>query len=337
MTILNKLKKRKKLLITLLLIVMVIIAVYLLDFSKPKVSWGVTFSPEYAQNELGLDWKKTYLAILDDLKVDHLRLSAYWNWVEGEKDKFYYDDLDWQINEASKRNIKIILAVGRRLPRWPECHDPSWLASSSQSEIEARQLAFVENIVKRYDSNPNIIYWQIENEPFLKFFGKCPSLNRELLEKEIKFVKLFSSKPLLITDSGELSSWFPAGSSGADLLGTTLYRVVYNPRFGYFRWFLPPAFYSAKVKLLETFTPIKKVIVAELQAEAWHKEDKMLAEMTNQEAFESMDIKQFKSNINFSRRAGFSESYLWGVEWWYFLKEQKGDASFWEEAKKLWQ
>jgi hypothetical protein len=316
---------------------MVIISIYLLDFSKPKVSWGVTFSQEYAQNELGLDWKMAYLAILDDLKVDHLRLSAYWNQVEGEKDKFDYNDLDWQVAEASQRNVKIILAVGRRLPRWPECHDPSWLASSTQPEIEAKQLAFVESVVKRYDSNPNIIYFQVENEPFLKFFGKCPPLNKELLKQEIKLVKSLSSKPVLITDSGELSSWLEAGNSGADLLGTTLYRTVYNPQFGYFRWFLPPVFYSAKAGWLKVFSPMEKVIVAELQTEAWHKENRGLRDMTLSENSESMSLKQFKSNIIFTRRAGFAEVYLWGVEWWYYLKEQRSEDSFWQEAKKLWQ
>lgn len=330
-------KIKKIILLVCLLTVIVVIAVYLLDFSKSRISWGVTFSPEYAQNELGLDWRSAYLAILDDLKVDHVRLSAYWNQVEAEKGSLDYDDLDWQIAEAGQRDVKIILAVGRRLPRWPECHDPSWLASTTPQETKDKQLAFVENTVKRYESNPNIIYFQIENEPFLKYFGKCPPLDKELLKQEIKLVKSLTSKPVLVTDSGELSSWLEAGNSGADLLGTTLYRTVYNPQFGYFHWFLPPVFYSAKTGLIKMFSPIEKVIVAELQTEAWHKENKNLRDMTMSENSESMSLKQFRDNIVFSRRAGFAEIYLWGVEWWYYLKEQKGEAGYWQEAKKLWQ
>jgi len=337
MEILKNLKKRKKLLITLLLLVIVIISIYLLDFSRPKVAWGVTFSQDYAQYELGLDWKKTYLAILDDLKVDHLRLSAYWNQVEAEKDQFDYSDLDWQVNEASRRNVKIILAVGRRLPRWPECHDPGWIASSTRQENETKQLAYVENVVRRYDSNPNIIYWQVENEPFLKYFGQCPALDKEFLKREVKQVKSLTSKPVLITTSGELSFWTPAGDIGGDVLGTTLYRVVYSPKFGYFHWFLPPAFYFIRVEAVKLFTPMKKVIVAELQAEPWHKEGENLPQMTSQQYSQSLDLNQFKSNINFSRRAGFTESYLWGAEWWYYLKDKRHDDSFWQEAKKLWQ
>lgn len=337
MTLLKKIIKRKRLWVALLLAVVFIGSIYLLDFSPRQVSWGVTFSQEYAQYELGLDWKKTYLAILDDLKVDHLRLSAYWNHIESEKGSYDFTDLDWKISEANRRQVKMILAVGRRLPRWPECHDPSWLASSSQQEIEDRQLAFVEAAVRRYDSNPDIVYWQVENEPFLKYFGLCPQLDKEFLKREIKLVKSISSKPVLITDSGELSIWLPAGDSGADLLGTTLYRVVYSRQFGYFHWFLPPVYYAAKVRLLQVFTPIRKVIVAELQAEAWHKAGSNLSLMTPAETAESLSLKQFKSNINFSRRAGFDEAYLWGAEWWYMMKEQKGDDSYWQEAKKLWQ
>ena len=330
-------KLKKIILLVCLLLIVVIGSVYLLDFSKFQVSWGVTFSREYTQNELGLDWQETYLAILDDLKIDHLRLSAYWDYIENEKDRYDFADFDWQVAEASRRDVKLILAVGRRLPRWPECHDPAWLSSATTEEVEAKQLAFIEEVVKRYDSNQNVIYWQVENEPYLKFFGKCPPLDKEFLKKEIQLVKSLSDKPILITDSGELSFWLSAGESGADILGTTLYRVVYNERFGYLNYFFPPVFYTAKVWLLKALTPIEKVIVTELQAEAWHTEDKDLREMTNAEAFESLDLKQFRSNIKFARRAGFTEVYLWGVEWWYFLKTQRGDDSFWQEAKKLWQ
>lgn len=48
-----------------------------------------------------------------------------------------------------------------------------------------------------------------------------------------------------------------------------------------------------------------------------------------------MDFEDFKENINFARRAGFEEVYLWGVEWWHWLKEEASEPRFWEEARKL--
>ena len=102
------LKKHWLILTILLLLVLAIVIPYFLDFSGSKIAWGVTFSQPYTQNELGLNWQETYLAILDDLKVDHIRLSAYWNTIEKKQSEYDFADLDWQVNEASKRDVKII-------------------------------------------------------------------------------------------------------------------------------------------------------------------------------------------------------------------------------------
>ncbi|MFA6594169.1 MAG: hypothetical protein WCT16_02820 [Candidatus Buchananbacteria bacterium] len=309
---------------------------YFLYFTRPSMEWGVTFSSVYAQTELGLDWQKTYSAILDDLKVDNIRLSAYWNQLEAVKGRYDFKDLDWQVSEASKRQAQIVLAVGRRLPRWPECHDPEWLKDLTAIEAEEAQLKFVQAVVNRYKDNLQIKYFQVENEPFLSTFGICPSPNGPLLKEEIAQVKKLTSKPILVTDSGELSTWWPISHVGGDILGSTLYRVVYNQRVGYFRWFTPPAFYWLRVQLVKSLTPIQKVIVAELQAESWHKPNVNLAQMSLADHNLSMSLQQLKENISFTRRAGFDEAYLWGAEWWYYMKTERDYPGYWDEAKKLW-
>ena len=78
------------------------------ELSDDEVNFGVTFSNYYAM-ELGLDWKAAYLATLDDLGVKNLRLAAYWSEIEPENDAFNFDSLDFEINEAEKRNAKVIL------------------------------------------------------------------------------------------------------------------------------------------------------------------------------------------------------------------------------------
>ena len=319
----------------IIVLIGLVVSAYFLKFNQP-MNWGVTFSWPYAQNELGLDPREVYLAILDDLKVDRVRLSAYWNEVEVEKDKYDFTNLDWQVSEAQKRDVKVVLAVGRRLPRWPECHDPIWVSTTNAIEVEERQLKFVETTVNRYKKFDNILYWQVENEPYLSTFGICPPPNPVLLKSEIALVKKLSPKPVLVTDSGELSTWWPISHSGGDILGTTLYRVVYNPTIGYFRWFTPPFFYWARVELIKKLSPIDHVIVAELQGESWHKAGKNLAMMTIAEHNESMSVAQFKTNIDFTRRSGFDEAYLWGVEWWYLMKVKNNYPGYWDEAKKLW-
>ena len=164
-------KKMMIFVITLFLIVAFIVWLYQVDFGKGKtIEYGVTFSQKYAQ-KLNLDWQKMYLAILDDLKVRKLRLSAYWDLIEKEKDKYDFKDLDWQIDQAQKRQAKVILAIGHRLPRWPECHWPNWSYKLNKDKKQKQILKLLAIIVNRYKSNQTIIAWQVENEPYLRLLA----------------------------------------------------------------------------------------------------------------------------------------------------------------------
>ncbi|MEK7203719.1 MAG: beta-galactosidase [Patescibacteria group bacterium] len=304
------------------------------ELPQDQMVYGVTFSKPYAV-ELGLDWKEIYLAILDDLKVKNIRLIAYWPEVEPKEGKFDFRDLDFQINEAVKRNAKIILAVGRRLPRWPECHEPSWTLNQNLEVKNEKLLEYIEKTILRYKEVEAIKYWQVENEPFLMRFGICPKTNIEFLDKEIALVHSLDSRPVIISDNGEVSIWINARKR-ADVFGTTMYRVIWKKPFGYFRYPLPSTFFRfkdfvSKIFTGELFGQPKKVIVIELQAEPWGPE--VTTRLTLEEQFVSMDFEGFKGNIGYARRAGFKEVYLWGVEWWYWLKEKANEPRFWEFAK----
>ena len=96
-----------------------------------QVNYGVTFSNFHAE-ELGLDWKETYRALLDDLGVRKLRIPAYWPDVEPERDVYDFSILDYEIREARARDAEIILAVGRRLPRWPRARSGPAAPDSSR-------------------------------------------------------------------------------------------------------------------------------------------------------------------------------------------------------------
>jgi len=335
-----KIKINKKRLITILtLFFLLIIFIFLLfaaDFSfGHEPDWGVTFSRSYAL-DLQLDWRQAYLAILDDLKVNHVRLSAYWDEIEPQKDQYNFTDLDWQIQQATDRGVKIILAVGRRLPRWPECHDPGWIKHYPPQDTNDEILGMIRLLVERYQSNTQVVSWQVENEPLFAWFGFCPAPDKEFLKKEIALVKsLDQTRPVLITDTGELSNW-QAAADLTDVLGTTMYRVVWNKHFGFFRyWFVPPAFYHYKALLAAAFNPnLKQVMVTELQMEPWTG-DKSMTQLTLAEQEKSFDLSQFQSNIKFARKTGFKSVYLWGAEYWYWLK-LKGHSQIWQAAQELW-
>ena len=338
----DKITKNKKIffLIFAVSLVSIFFLVYLysftLDFSKGKnPEFGITFSKKYAQ-ELGLDWTQSYIAILHELKVENVRLIAYWDEIESIEGFYDFQDLDWQVSQASDRGIKIQLILGRRTPRWPECHDPHWLKEKTEKEKEQKLIAFVAEVINRYKNNKSIYLWQVENEPFLSTFGICPKLDKDLLIKEISKVKeLDSQRPILITDSGELSSWQPAASV-SDILGTTLYRIVWNKYLGFFDYFfLPPAFYRFKADITQFLHKnLSEVIVTELQMEPWTF-NKNMVDLTKEERDLSFTPQRFISNVDYVKRAGFKKVFFWGVEYWYWLK-LNNEPEIWNLAVKIW-
>src|SRR3989344_9024221 len=148
-------RKFRILLITIALIVAVFYVLSLRPLPE-KITYGVSFS-KFHSEELELNWKEVYLALLDDLNVRNFRFTAHWPNTEPEDGKFNFSELDFQMNEARKRDASVIMAVGRRLPGWPECHEPSWLsqlgsASSNQLSVFGKQeriLKYIEAVVNR--------------------------------------------------------------------------------------------------------------------------------------------------------------------------------------------
>lgn len=297
-----------------------------------KITWGVNFSQKHTEN-LGLNWQETYLALLDDLKVKNIKLISHWDLIEPEKDRYYFDDLDWQIKEAENRGAKILLVIGMKTGRWPECHIPNWAKDLSKEDQQRETLKLLEKIVLEYRERVSVWAWQVENEPFFPF-GECPWVDKNFLKKEIDLVKSLDSqsRPIVISDSGEGSLWVNAAKLG-DIVGTTLYKKVWFRQLGNYIYYpFPPTFYWRKAQLIEKIFD-KKVVVIELQAEPWG--PKLLYESPLEEQEKTMNLERFKANIEFAKKTGLDEFYLWGGEWWYWLKEKQNKPEIWQEAKKL--
>ena len=310
--------------------------IWLLSFGKiykqEELTYGVTFSAEQAKN-LGLNWQELFTKILDELKVKNLRLAAYWNLVEPENNNYQWGDLDWQINEASKRDAKIILAIGGRLPRWPECHYPGWTNNLQSAQKETETLEYIKNTIERYKDNKNIVAWQIENEPFLSHFGECPELDKVFLDQEIALVRSLDSRPVVVTDSGELSLWVFAARR-ADIFGTTMYRDTYSKVLKrYIHYPITPAFFRVKKNIVNWFAHPQEWLVIELQAEPWG--PKQFQDLSQVDRDRTMNLQKFKEMLEFARQAGFREFYLWGVEYWYWEKTKNDNPGIWNEAKSL--
>jgi len=335
--LLEKINK-KTLFIKFLAILLIIIGLAILALSQksevlsPGVEdYGVTFSHKAVRSDL--DWKMVYLAMLNELDVKYLRLPAYWDVLENSQGIFDYSDLDWQINEATKNDTKIILSIGMRVPRWPECHVPEWANDFTKEQREKEILEIITATVSRYKDNNTIEYWQVENEPFLSQFGICPPFDSDFLNEEVSLVKSLDNRKIIVSDSGELSLWIPAAKR-ADIFGTTLYRIIYTGYYpgGYFNYPLPPSFFHLKSNLIRYFAGTEDVFVVELQAEPWGPKD--IYSMTPEEVDKSLSFEQFKKNIEYTEEVGFRRAYLWGVEWWYSEKLQ-GREDIWNYAKTL--
>ena len=60
-----------------------------------------------------------------------------------------------------------------------------------------------------------------------------------------------------------------------------------------------------------------------------------MADVSLTEQFRTMDEHKLRENVLYAQQVGFPEIYLWGAEWWYWLKEKKGYPAVWETAKEL--
>ena len=269
--------------------------------------YGVSFNSEYAAY-LGLNPDKVFDTILNKWNFKYIRLSAQWDEIEKTRGIYDFSSLNKLMDAAAVSGAKVTLAVGQKIPRWPECHAPAWADGLSDNEYKAAIKRFVKATVDQYKDHPALEIWQVENEPLLKF-GECRFFDTTMLSSEIASVKsLDANHKIIITDSGELSSWRHTAKA-ADLFGTTMYRTVWNKYLGYvsYDWLLP-LFYRAK--LLFTGQKTENAFISELQAEPW---------VTDQDV-KNMDL---------------ADQYLWGAEWWYWLSEKKDVNDFVDFAKTL--
>jgi hypothetical protein len=295
---------------------------------------GITYSQKYAE-QLSLDWKDTYVRILDDVGVKHVRLPVYWDLVEPQAGEYNFADIDWLLEESAKRDVEVVLSVGQRVPRWPECHIPQW-AWDDDALRKERLLELVEVVITNYkDNHPEIVMWQIENEPFLPFFGVCPKFDEELLRKEVAVARATDqSRPILLTDSGELSLWYKAADL-ADVFGTTMYRDIWKEGVGYFEYPIGPNFFRFKEKIVRLATGQQNFIVIELQAEPWA--NSWITDASVHEQFKTMNENRLRDNVEYAQAVGFDTIYLWGAEWWYWMKVHHRYPAVWEGAIEIFQ
>ncbi len=300
-----------------------------------SITYGVSFNTPYVR-ELGLPWEEVYTAMLDDLKVRHLRLAAHWTVIEAEKDVWNFSEMDTQMRMAEEWGADVVLGVGRRLPRWPECHVPEWAQSLPWDAQKEELRAYIRAVVERYKDSPALVYWQVENEPFLGVYAteQCGTLDTDFLDEEIALVRSIDpSHKILVTDSGNLGTWQGAYRRG-DVFGTSVYVHLYNELTGPVKTILPPETYIVKRALMNLLFGTKDSVLIELSVEPWLNTPIVDAPIPTQ--LERMSIGQFDSILSYAQHTRFTRQYLWGVEWWYWLSKHD-HPEYWDRARTLYQ
>lgn len=300
--------------------------------SKP-LEMGVSFIPDYAQG-LGVDPQKTMDA-LTGIGVRQFRLVSYWSDMERTPGQYDFSQLDWQFKKAEAAHAKVMLVVGLRQPRWPECHIPDWAAKEPSSEWTPQLEAFMKAVVERYKDSPTLQQYQLENEYFLKGFGTCTDFSRSRLVSEYNLVKKTDPSHPIIVGRSNNALGFPVGQPQPDEFSISVYKRVWDAGFShrYLEYPQPAWFYGYIAGVQKVFNH-KDMVIGELQAEAWPPNGKTITATSLAEQNKSFNAQRFKDRVEYGKATGMKQIDLWGAEYWYYRMEVLHDPSLWNVAKQ---
>jgi hypothetical protein len=302
--------------------------------AKEPLVVGATFIPNYARY-FGLDAKETMTAIVDDLDIKHLRLVSYWSDIEKDRGVYNFEDLDWQMKLAEEKGVKVSLALGLRQPRWPECHMPTWAQELDNNQWYEPLEDFIAATVIRYKDSPALDSYQLENEFFLKAFGICYDFNRDRLVSEYNLVKSLDPDTTLIVTMSNNAIGTPIGDPKPDKWAISVYKRVWDKTITrrYFEYPIPAWYYAFRAGFTE-LTRGRPVFVHELQTEAWTPESFGGNKKSPiKEQYKSMNADMLKDRLAYGKATGMRSYYVWGVEWWYWLKTTQNEPALWDTAK----
>lgn len=290
----------------------------------PAPRYGFTFSSVYA-DALGINSQSALLSALTDFSPAFVRLPLYWSEIEREGGVFTWETSDALVASIREANADVHMVIGVKVPRWPECFVPAWVDSRDREVFEDELLVYMEAAVLRYADAVDV--WQVENEPFFAF-GDCPSLDLAFLQEEMALVRrLDPGAQIQVTVSGEQEAW-PSVMPFADRVGVSMYRTVRSPFFGFFSFPVPSLWYTL-MRIPVSFT--HDVVVSELQMEPWFISHPRYIDIETAASY--FTVHDAMNNLTYVRATGFDEVSFWGVEWWYYLREQ-GYPDLWDAMKR---
>lgn len=305
---------------------------YMFSQRNVPTQLGVTFIPRYA-TFLGVEPKETFQAILTDLKPTHVRLVSYWDDIEKTRGTYDFSQLDWQFAMAEDAGVKVSLAIGLRQPRWPECHMPLWYKDQPMQAWYGDLKKVMTATIERYKTQPNLESYQLENEFFLSVFGECPDFTRERLVEEFEMVKQLDPNHKVIISRSNNALGFPIYAPTPDEFGVSVYKRVWDKTITkrYIEYPFPAWFYGFLAGGGKIITG-KNLIIHELQAESWAPEGYSINTAPVDELYKSMNPERLADRFEYAEASGIKRIDLWGAEWWYAMKVNRGEPGLWNTA-----
>jgi len=296
-----------------------------------SIRFGITFSHTH------LNWLKIPIYDALDLALEmgfsHLRLGSYWQEVEINKGVYNFSKLEDLLNRCEKTGQKVIMNVGVKSPRWPEFYWPRYLKEKdfNNSETRKRTLLFIEKLVKTLKKYSCITHWEVENEPLDPSGPENSTIPIDFLIEEVELVRKLDSRPIILTlwaDDLESRQLFPEVLPIADVIGLDLYYKRFMKSDKGKSFYEGPRTNDDYLREIIKTSP-KEVIITELQAEPWEKDEKGYLSKNP----ESISPKLLENNLKRASSLGVREIILWGFEYWYYQKNQ-GNNKYLEVIKK---
>lgn len=312
---------------------------------------AVTFSQVQCEY-LSENWRDIYLKTLD-LGFDIIRLGAYWSRIEAREGLYDFQELDWQIEQAERKQTKILLTVGMKAPRWPEYFIPAWLEKrvhlrfgsdpSEREYLQKKLFRFIQEVVLRYRGKRVIVAWQIENEPLTRSGPKELRISKEFVRQEMEFVrKLDPQNRPLVVNAMTYSNGFlrflvrlayktnPVFDTMdiAEIPAINVYPVVGHKLFK-----RKVCFWShieSQMRYLNIFLNKAKSLgknlwVTELQAEPWEPGELVYL---RKEPPQTCQPESFVLTYRRLSDMGIQTVFFWGVEYWFYRFHKYGDKSW---------
>jgi len=328
--------------------------------SVGPVQVGTSYSIRRAE-ALGLDWKATYDELLD-MHFKVIRLGVYWSDVDADG----YDQLDWLMNQSARAGQPVVLTVGMKSLGWPEFYIPDQYLPRIANGGEVSHdpllgeavLPFIQETVERYGAYPNLVAWQVENEPFNPSGPNRWWIGKDLLTSELAVVREtdHARHPLIVNVFGHFNMQLDAASSRSgqtlgsllgfdsdsaerdalsvlrpgDVLGSDVYTRIGYRFLGHNGVAEADSNWDDRVADWQksALAEQKTAWVTEAQAEPWEADD---STVSDPQSFSPPDVERTFHDL---KLAGQTTVLLWGAEYWYWSLAN-GDPTWLEAARSI--